>query len=288
MVQESGQTSLLPHWATFWGAMICCATTLVALSAVTARGTQTMEEDGEQGSRKRCRGLRALCSFMCARRNPLVWWKAVLLRIALVTTASVLSSALSLLVTNVTANESEPIRETIRIIVQEMLGVSEEAREKREADCFDTNDSSTRCSVEEKMASQVCEFTNLLESHLDSPLPPTCTIMVAILLFATMAALALSVTAATTLICHKVGDKFATQRGRLHKTCHRDTGDAVSELVGDGHEDRWTGEQADSEDEVMEHVNGGERSSSEEAVVAELKALCDSGRPEMVHGHLSA
>ena len=276
MVQESGsgQTALLPHWATFWGVFGCIAATLVALMAVTARGTQTIGATEEQETRKRCSSIRALCGFMCARRSSMVWWKALILRLCLVGSASILSSALSLLITNITANESEPIRDTIRIIVKEMLGIEGDAkRRKREADCFDTNDSYTRCPTEIKMATQVCEFNNFLEAHLDSPMPPTCTIMVAILLFATLSALALSVTTATTIVCHKLSDRMARTRRHLQQsfqpatqttatnTENANTATSITENAAT--EDAIT-EHADTEDAITEHADT-EDASTEKA-----------------------
>ena len=221
MLESEGtrQESLLPHWVTFAGSMLCCMGTVVALMATTARGTQTPGEGGDQPP-NRCRAMRALCNFMCTRPTAMSWWKAGLLRICLLGMATLFSTALSLLITNVTSNDSEPIRDTIRIIIGEMLGIEDEGtgREKREADCFDTNNSALRCpQLTSTITAPVCNFANLLETQVDTIFPPTCTMLVTLILFATGAALLLSVSAVTTIICHHVRAKLP-RRLRLPTT----------------------------------------------------------------------
>ena len=191
---------LLPHWVTFVGAFVCCMATATGLMATTARGTQTDDPEGDLPGR--CKSMRALCNFLCTRPSTMSCWKSMLLKFAILGAASLASTGLSLLVTNLTSNDQESITATIRIIIKEVLGVNEDTghRLKRETTCFSSNDTAMRCP----RVNSPCDPGTLLEADLDSELPVTCTILVFNILFATLAGMFLAVTAAGTLICTRL------------------------------------------------------------------------------------
>ena len=191
---------LLPHWVTFVGAFVCCMGTATVLMATTARGTQTDNPESDQ--QRRCKSLSALCNFLCTRPAAMSCWKSMLLKLAILGAASLASTGLSLLVTNLTSNDQESIAATIRTIIKEVLGVNDDTghRRKRETTCFSSNDTAMHCP----RVNSPCDPGTLLEADLDSELPVTCTILIFNILFATLSGMFLAVTAAGTLICNRL------------------------------------------------------------------------------------
>ena len=182
--------------------MVCMGAAL-SLVAVTARGTQTAGVEEEEDTRK-CKNLRALCRFLCTRPSGTTCWRAMLHRVVILGTASLVSTGLSLLVSNLTADDPESMRTTIRVIVAEVLGLGDqEERNKREAECFTTNDSDVRCPPLNPTTS-ACSVGQLLHTQRDSILPPTCSMTLAIIVFTTMAGVLLSITTAATIICRNI------------------------------------------------------------------------------------
>ena len=132
ILAEQGQ-ALLPRWVTFAGSMMVCMGAALSLVAVTARGTQTAGVEEGEDTRK-CKNLRALCRFLCTRPSGTTCWRAMLHRVVILGTASLVSTGLSLLVSNLTADDPESMRTTIRVIVAEVLGLEDMGeRNKREA-----------------------------------------------------------------------------------------------------------------------------------------------------------
>ena len=204
MTTDDLEAPLFPRWVTFIGAFTCFMATALALMAQTARGAQTEEVAPEE--RRKCASIRALCNFFCTRPPARSCWKNLLLKMFILLSASGASTGLSLLITNLTSTDKESAAATIRVLINEVLGVESVAdtnnqRLKREADCFLTNDSSARCPP---LTPPPCNPASLLQADMDSEWPAACTILVFNILFATLACMFLAVSAAATLICGKM------------------------------------------------------------------------------------
>ena len=200
---DKEQSALFPKWVTFASAMMACMASLLTIIGVTARGMQTEGQDEDMGC---CAKSRRLLACLCASSSKLKWWQNGLLKISYIVSATSASTAISLVLTNLNSTKDETLRETILLIINEVLGdetsPDDPARNKRSAtpNCLETNDSRTPCST----GGLECDFQELLQSQLNSYVPPACAAGSMILIAIIFAALLLAVTAAATVVCNRM------------------------------------------------------------------------------------
>ena len=192
-------SELLPPWFKFltvYCGLMCCAFGIIGVTTRTSRGTNTTREEP-----RKCGALRSCFTWIWKGQEGRPCWLTLLIKCLTLTCASTASVAISLLVTNLSDSEDHSIAVTIKEILNEALGLDDNAgsRRRREVYCVKPHtgtsgvletwepckdeESGWQVNIEDQQTTS-CSILQWLQATMDSSVPPTCIILLAQVLVA--------------------------------------------------------------------------------------------------------
>ena len=188
-------SELMPPWLKFismYVGLMCCAFGMIGVitRGTTDRGTNTREEP------RKCGALRSCLTWMWSGQEGRPCWLTLLFKCLTLACASTCSVAISLLITNLSDSDDPSVAVTIKEIVQEALGLDDDAgsRRKRAIYCVkpktgtsgvletwetcQEEDSGWQVNIEDQETAP-CSIYHWLMATVDSSLPPTCVVLLA-------------------------------------------------------------------------------------------------------------
>ena len=186
-------SELMPPWLKFiamYVGLMCCAFGIIG---VTTRGTTSRGTNTEP---RKCGALRSCLTWMWTGQEGRPCWLTLLFKCLTLACASTCSVAISLLITNLSDSDDPSVAVTIKEIVQEALGLDDDAgsRRRRAIYCVKPNtgtsgvletwetcqdeDRGWQVNIEDQQTAS-CSIFHWLQATVDSSLPPTCVILLA-------------------------------------------------------------------------------------------------------------
>ena len=183
--------NLLPPWfkflATYCGLMACV---FAIIGVTTSRGTNTTREEP-----RKCEAWRNCFTWLWRGQEGRPCWATLLIKCLTLTCASTASVAISLLVTNLSDSEDHSIAVTIKEILNEALGLDDNAGSRRRREvlcvkpytgtsgvvetwepCKDEDAGGWQVNIERGQATS-CSILDWVQATVDSSVPPTCVIL---------------------------------------------------------------------------------------------------------------